>query len=108
MAHLIDQTAGSRDVIALVGYYKTEPAFDYFVIAHYVGDWSRPVVFVMDPPDARLRAQLARRRVWMVGHSPTMDTRRLLSGWGVGAVRGVGKKNAVWLLVPPARNSGKK
>lgn len=108
MAHLIDRSAAPRDVVALVGFYKTEPSFDYFVIAHYVGDWSRPVVFVMDPPDARLRAELAGRRVWMVGHNAAMDTGRLLSGWGIGAVRGVGRKNAVWLLVPPARNSGRK
>ncbi|HEX4053328.1 MAG TPA: glycosyltransferase family 39 protein [Tepidisphaeraceae bacterium] len=108
MAHLIDQTAGPRDVVALVGFYKTEPAFDYFVIAHYVGNWHRSVIFLMGPPDERTKAQLAGRRVWMVGHHARVDTHRLLSGWGIGAVRGIGKRNAVWLLLPPAINSGKK
>jgi hypothetical protein len=109
MAHLIDQTVGPRDVVALVGFYKTEPAFDYFVIAHYVGDWKRPVMFLMGAPTERARSELAgKSRVWMVGHSAQVDTGRLLPGWGIGAVRGVGKRNAVWLLLPPARTSGMK
>ena len=108
MAHLIDQTAGPRDVVALVGFYKTEPAFDYFVIAHYVGNWHRSVIFLMGPPDERTKAQLAGRRCgwWVIMRE--VDTHRLLSGWGIGAVRGIGKRNAVWLLLPPAINSGRK
>jgi Dolichyl-phosphate-mannose-protein mannosyltransferase len=108
MAHLIDRSAGPHDVIALLGYYKTEQAFDYFVIAHYIGDWTRPVIFVSQPPDDRLRAELARRRVWMVGHSPLVDTRRLLGDWGFASIHGVGRRNAVWLLAPPARRDGSK
>jgi hypothetical protein len=102
VAHLIHQHVGPRDVVALIGYYKNEPAYDYFVIAHYVGDWKGPVIFLMGPPEARARGQLAgRQRVWMVGHGARSETARLLPGWGTGAIWGVGRRNALWLLVPP-------
>jgi hypothetical protein len=102
MAHLIEQHVSEHDVVALIGYYEHEPAYDYFVIAHYAGDWKRPVIFLMGPPDEPARRQLAsRQRVWMVGHAARSETARLLPGWGVGAAYGVGRRNALWLLVPP-------
>jgi hypothetical protein len=106
MAHLIDRHVAPRDVVALIGYYQNEPAFDYFVIEHYVGEWRGPVIFLMGPPDERVCSQLAaRRRVWMVGHAARSETARLLPGWGVGAAYGIGLRNALWLLVPPPRTS---
>jgi hypothetical protein len=108
MARLIDQTVGPHDLVAINGFYNTEPAFDYFVIAHYAGDWKRPVIFLMDAPDERTANELAsQKRLWMVGHNARADTARILPGWSIGAIRGVGKKNAVWLVTPPARNVGK-
>jgi len=102
MAHLIGQHVGPHDVVALIGYYPNEPAYDYFVIAHYAGDWKNPVIFLTGPPDERVRGQLTgRRRVWMVGHAAGSETARLLPGWGVGAAFGIGRRNALWLLVPP-------
>ncbi len=103
MARFIDRHVGPRDVVALIGYYPTEPVYDYFVIAHYAGDWERPVIFLMGPPDERVRRQLAgRQHVWMVGHAARSETARLLPGWDVGADYGVGRRNALWLLVPPS------
>jgi hypothetical protein len=105
MARLIDRTVGPRDLVVLDGFYNTEPAFDYFVIAHYAGDWKRPVIFLMDAPDDPVADELAaRKRLWMVGHNARADTARMLPGWTIGPAYGVGKKNAVWLLTPPARN----
>lgn len=107
MARLIDRAAGPHDVVALLGFYRGEPSFDYFVITHYVGDWKRPVIFLSAPPSPREIAQLAARpRVWMVGHHPDFDTGRMLPGWRIDSMRGVGKANAVWaVLPPPAGNS---
>lgn len=103
MSHLIDRTVGPHDIVALIGYYPNEPAFDYFVISHYTGPWKRPVIFLMNPPGSEIQSQLARApRVWMVGHAAISETDRLLPGWKVAAVRGVGRKNFVWLLKPPA------
>jgi hypothetical protein len=94
--------------VAINGFYNTEPAFDYFVVAHYAGDWKRPVIFLMDAPDERIANELAsKKRLWMVGHNARADTARILPGWSIGAIRGVGKKNAVWLVTPPVRNVGK-
>ena len=101
MSHLIDRTVGPHDIVALIGYYPNEPAFDYFVISHYAGPWKRPVIFLMNPPRAEIQAQFARTRVWMVGHSAISETDRLLPGWKVAAVRGIGRKNFVWLLNSP-------
>jgi hypothetical protein len=102
MARLIDRNAGPRDVVILLGFYNTEPAFDYFVIAHYAGDWKRPVMFLMHKPDLAARDELAtQNRVWMVGHDAPGDTQRILPGWRVGPLYGIGRKNAVWLVIPP-------
>jgi hypothetical protein len=101
MAHLMDRMVGPHDLVAIIGYYPNEPAFDYFVISHYIGPWKRPVIFLMGPPNQQVKAELAQTpRVWMLGHA-TSETRRLLPGWTVGASRGVGKRNFVWLLRPP-------
>jgi len=101
MAHLMDKTVGEHDLVAIVGYYPNEPAFDYFVIAHYIGPWKRPVIFLPGPPNERIKSELAQvPRVWMLGHA-TSETKRLLPGWTSAASRGVGTKNFVWLLKPP-------
>lgn len=102
MAQLIHHHVAPGDVVALIGYYDNEPAYDYFVIAHYIGDWKGPVIFLMAPPDGPARRQLAsRQRVWMVGHAAQSETARLLPGWGVGAAFGIGTRNALWRLIPP-------
>ena len=90
VSHLIDRAVRPNDVVAIIGYYKDEPAFDYFVIAHYAGDWRCPVIFVDQAPDERTKNQLAaRKRVWMVGHAAAFETARLMSGWSVGPFAGV-------------------
>ena len=59
----------------------------------------------MNPPDETVRNALAsQNRAWMVGHNARFDTARILPGWTVGSVHGIGKKNAVWLVTPPAHN----
>jgi hypothetical protein len=103
MAHLVNHLARPRDVVAILGFYKTEPAFDYFVIEHYAGDWKTPVIFLMDKPDPQGSAELASQpRVWIVGHDALLDTSRILPGWNLGPVHGVGKKNAFWRVIPPS------
>lgn len=103
MSRFIRQDTGSRDVVCLIGYYDTEPAFDYFVVSHYGGEWNSPVVFLTSPPDQTLQNELAQQpSVWMVGHSTASETKRLLPGWTTGSTHGVGRRNAIWKLIPPA------
>jgi hypothetical protein len=103
VSHLIDRAAGPRDVTALLGFYQDEPSFDYFVMTHYVGDWNRPVIFLMQSPSEQVVRQLAARpRVWIVGHHPDFDTNRMLPGWRIGTLHGEGLDNAVWAVLPPA------
>jgi hypothetical protein len=102
-AQYIDKTAGPHDLIAIIGYYPNEPAFDYYVISHYIGRWKRPVIFLMGPPGDEIKSQLgAAPRVWMIGHSAELETHRLLPGWRIAALRGVGRRNFLWLVKPPA------
>jgi hypothetical protein len=104
MARLIRHYAQPKDVVCLVGYYDTEPPFDYFVIAHYGGEWNCPVLFITSPPASELRQELAHRpRVWMVGHAVIHETRRLMPGWSPGEGAGIGRRNFVWALIPPSK-----
>jgi hypothetical protein len=102
MSQLIARHVEPGDMVALVGSYSIEPMFNYFIIAHYGGQWKNPVIFLTDPPSRQVRRQLAvRRRVWLIADAAQPKTARLLPGWRVGAVFGIGTRNALWLLVPP-------
>ena len=58
-------------------------------------------------PDEQTKNELAaRKRVWMVGHAAVFETARLMSGWKVGQGWGVGRKNAVWMVLPPGSSTG--
>jgi hypothetical protein len=108
IAQDLDEMAGPRDLVAIIGYYPNEPVFDYFVIAHYIGPWKRPVIFLIGPPGNQIKSQLAAvPNVWMIGHSATFETHRLLPGWHIGVVRGVGERNFIWLVKPPLTTSSK-
>ncbi len=103
VAQDLDEMAGPRDLVAIIGYYPNEPAFDYVVISHYIGSWKRPVIFLIGPPGNKTKSQLAAApNVWMIGHSATFETRRLLPGSRIADVRGVGERNFIWLAKPPA------
>jgi hypothetical protein len=105
----IDQMAGPRDLVAIIGYYPNEPAFDYVVISHYIGPWKRPVIFLIGPPGNKTKSQLAAvPNVWMIGHSATFETHRLLPGWRIAVVRGVGERNFIWLVKPPSPSTSPK
>lgn len=110
LAHLLDQSAGPRDIIALTGSYNAEPAYDYFVLAHYMGDWTRPVILLADPPNKAVMRRLAARRtsansveprIWVVGHDPGSDTDRLFPHWRIEEQRSAGIGDRLWSVSPP-------
>jgi hypothetical protein len=59
------------DPVILLGGPDHESAFNYFAIAHYAGDWHRPVALLEHPASPALLAQLASYpRVWILGPGP--------------------------------------
>jgi hypothetical protein len=98
-----NQFVGPRDLVAFCGAYSTEPVFDYFVMTHYMGPWSRPVIFLKDGPDAAVRRQLAARgRIWIIGHDLASDSARFFPGWTGYEWHGVGIGNSLLGLKPLA------
>ena len=60
--------------------FEAEPSFDYFAIAHYAGEWQRPVVLLQKPADARLQTALARfSHVWIFSDGEANPN--ILPGW---------------------------
>jgi uncharacterized membrane protein len=105
LSHMLDQSAGHDDIVALTGSYDFEAAYDYFVIAHYMGDWTRPVIFLTEPPnDAVMRQLVAHRLVWIVGHDPEYDTRHLFPGWKIVNERSAAIGDSLWAIVPTQSN----
>lgn len=102
LAKLLDRSASAGDVVALTGHYEFEPEFDYFVLEHYIGRWDRPVVLLMNrPSDSVLRQLAASKHVWVVGGDPIGDTAEFFPGWKIGAERGAGIGDLIWLIQPP-------
>jgi uncharacterized membrane protein len=66
--------------VIIYGGNELDASFDYFAIAHYAGDWRRPVVLLHDPASADLQEQLKHYPqlcIWSRGDFPA----RILPGW---------------------------
>ena len=65
-AHWIETDVPRGDPVILFGGPESEPSFDYFAIAHYAGEWNRPVVLLQNPADTSLRNSLtSHRQAWI-------------------------------------------
>ena len=88
VAHLIREKVGPNDGVIITGHFDSEPAFRYFIIAHYAGDWRNPVVLLPERADARLNRELASLpRIWVVAYDSA--DMRLLPGWRITEFRGI-------------------
>lgn len=73
-----------------------ESAFTYFIIAHYKGEWSNPVLLLTTPLTDKTRAQLSRfHQIWVAGSS-LEDCQRLLPGIPFQDVYGATSRDSVW------------
>jgi hypothetical protein len=103
LTRLTNQSAGPHDIIAFVGSYDFEPGFDYVIMSHYAGRWTRPVMFLTDRPNRAVMGQLAARgRVWVIGHDPVAETGRLFPGWLPVGEHSAGIGDWLWAVIPPA------
>jgi len=103
LSNLVRQDVSSGDLVIIVGnyYYPTDegPPMTYFVIEHYGGPWSGPVVFGTGRISDQIQRELLRyRRIWIVGVSPENDTKRVLPGWRVQDVHGSGDSGLLWYV----------
>lgn len=85
-AHWIASDVPPGQPIILFGDPDSEPAFNYFAIAHYAGEWNHPVILLQSPASETLRADLARYPhvwIWCRGGSDP----RILPGWNLAPAR---------------------
>ncbi|MGD0462658.1 MAG: glycosyltransferase family 39 protein [Tepidisphaeraceae bacterium] len=93
--------SGDAVIIAANG---DDPAFTYFAIEHYNGEWKVPVLLISTPlSDDVKRRIFGYRRVWVVGRSPADDTAKLLQGCSIVGLQGAGNFNSVWRIKEEAQ-----
>ena len=98
VAQLIHDKIGPRDGVVITGHFDSDPAFRYFVIAHYGGDWKNAIVLLTKPASAKLSQQLsALPNVWVVGYDGS--DMRLMPGWKAEEFQGVEPGFCVWKIV---------
>ncbi len=103
LARLIREKVGPHDGLVITGHFPSDPAFRYFIIAHYGGDWINPVVLLPEPADSRLNRQLASLpHVWVVGYDGA--DMRLLPGWKITEFHGVAPGYCLWEIAPSRFN----
>jgi hypothetical protein len=99
VARLIEKKVGPRDGVIIAGHFDSDPAFRYFIIAHYAGDWRNPVVLLAKPADSKLNKELALfRRVWVIGYDGA--DMRLLPGWKITEFHGGDPGFCLWKIAP--------
>jgi hypothetical protein len=97
LARLMKEKVGAQDAVIIVGHYEVEPAFRYFMAAHYAGDWKNPVVLLTEPADSKLDGELARfQNVWVIGYDG--DDMRLLPGWKIIEFHSVDVGSCLWRI----------
>jgi hypothetical protein len=93
---LIEEKVDKQDAIIITGQFPSEPAFRYFAISHYTGDWRHPVVFLTQPLGKAADLDLATfNRVWVVGHDPR-DMDQFLPGWRTTEFHGIRPGLCFW------------
>ena len=85
-ATLVSQHVQPGEPVIFSGNYSTQPAFEYFYIAHYRGEWSNPIVLITGPQVSdwkRLSHPLANYpRFWMF-EPPQVNHASLPPEWHV-------------------------
>jgi hypothetical protein len=108
ISRMVKEQAASGDVVVVVGDfydvgYQAAPT-TYFVMTHYSGPWTVPVVLANGKIGEPVQAQLLKfHRVWVIGLSPEISTRKILPGWKIHDVRGSGDGDVLWYVTPPAK-----
>ncbi|MGA2440497.1 MAG: hypothetical protein ABSH08_06040, partial [Tepidisphaeraceae bacterium] len=101
-AMLVSQHVHPGEAVILTGGYQTQPAFEYFYIAHYLGEWKNPIVLITNPQAddlQRLSYPLAKYpNVWMFG-STQLDRAGLPPQWHV-RQRFSSQGGDLWLIAP--------
>ena len=98
LARLIQQKVGPRDAVIITGQFDSEPAFKYFSISHYAGDWHNSILFATQPLDESVDRQLATfPHVWVIGRD-TRDMTQFLPGWTCTEYHGVSPGFALWAI----------
>jgi hypothetical protein len=106
ISDMVKREASPGDVVIVTGDYyfagAMGPPLTYFVVSHYAGPWSVPVVFGTAEITRSVQIQLQRfHRIWVVGISPESDTRKILPGWRIHDIHGPGDSNLLWYVTPP-------
>lgn len=97
-APLIAQKVAANDAVIILGTYPSEPAFDYFVVSHYAGDWRNPVLFLTRPPDEKTDQELATfHRVWVIGRD-SGEMPQFLPSWHTTEYHGVSPGFCFWAI----------
>ncbi len=97
VVRLIEQKIRPRDAVVITGHFDSDPAFRYFIIAHYAGDWKNPVVLLTEPADSKLSSQLdSFQDIWVVGYDSA--DMRLLPGWKITEFHGVDPGFCLWKI----------
>jgi len=100
LARLIEQKVGADDAVIITGQFDSEPAFRYFIISHYAGDWRHPVVLLTQPLDGKTGLELATfHRVWVVGRDSS-EMERFLPGWRITDYHGIAPGFSFWAIQP--------
>ena len=99
LAPLIEEKVGKHDAVIITGQFPSEPAFRYFAISHYTGDWQHPVVFLTRPLEKTADQDLSTfNRVWVIGDDPR-DMDQFLPGWRATEFHGIRPGLCFWGIV---------
>jgi hypothetical protein len=87
------------DAVVLAANSFDEPAFTYYLLAHYDGRWKVPVVFLARPMDSDLKHRLFEyERVWVVGRLPADGKDWLFPNCRIIDVHAMNSFGSVWRL----------
>jgi hypothetical protein len=102
-AKFLAQHAEPGDLVILttswnLGTGGNESTFDYFIIAHYRGDWKCPVLLLTERVTGSTAQEFGRyRRIWVVGDM-TGAAERELPGYPLVDVHGATFRDSVWAI----------
>jgi uncharacterized membrane protein len=97
LGRLVREKVGARDAVIITGHFDSDPAFRYFITAHYAGDWKNPVVLLTKPADSKLDGQLAGfQNIWVIGYDGA--DMRLLPGWRMGEFHSIDLGYCLWKI----------
>jgi hypothetical protein len=91
------------DVVIIIATLD-DPAFTFYAIEHYNGEWKVPVVLLSNQLSGDLRRQVfSYNRVLVLGRNPDDDSGKLLKGCSIIDVHGAGNFDSVWQIKPSER-----